>query len=102
MVVCSPFKSRNYVEKAPSVIFEILSPATKKKDRTQKYELYEEHGVKYYCIVEPAGMFAEVYALEEGRYAFKGEFKTGTFDFQLDECEVSFDFETLFKNEDDQ
>jgi Uma2 family endonuclease len=39
------------LEKVPALVFEVLSPATSHKDRVIKYQLYEEAGVKYYCIV---------------------------------------------------
>ena len=36
---------------APEMIVEVLSPSTAKKDMTEKFNLYEEHGVKEYWIV---------------------------------------------------
>lgn len=38
---------------APDLIVEITSPSTIKKDFNEKYNLYEEYGVKEYWIVQP-------------------------------------------------
>ena len=54
---------------APDWIIEIISPYTAKKDMGLKYELYEEHGVKEYWIVDPGNKFIHVYLLnEKGKY----------------------------------
>ena len=52
---------------APDLIIEILSASTSKKDYTEKYSLYEEHGVKEYWIVSPEG-FIEVFVLKDDGY----------------------------------
>jgi len=41
-----------FLNQAPKLIFEILSPSTAAKDRTVKYEIYQSQGVKYYIIVD--------------------------------------------------
>jgi Uma2 family endonuclease len=54
---------------APDMIVEILSPSTHKKDVTEKFFLYEEHGVKEYWIVHPEAKAINVYLLQEnGKY----------------------------------
>ena len=58
---------------APDFIVEILSTSTSKKDYTNKYELYEENGVREYWIVNPEG-FIEVFVLEADGYCNKGKF----------------------------
>ncbi len=47
MIVCEPIEGK-YPTKPPSLILEILSPATILKDRNTKYNLYQAYGVKYY------------------------------------------------------
>ena len=42
------------VRGAPDVVIEILSSATAARDRTVKRELYAEHGVREYWLVDPA------------------------------------------------
>jgi len=61
---------------APDFIIEILSAGTSRKDYTEKYQLYEEHGVREYWIVNPEG-FVEVFVLESQKYANKGKFFSG-------------------------
>jgi Uma2 family endonuclease len=53
---------------APDLIIEILSPSTIKKDYTEKFNLYEENGVKEYWIANPEGRSLQVFHLENGIY----------------------------------
>ena len=69
VVICDPSKIK---EKgcfgAPDIIIEILSPHTTKKDVQDKFDLYEESGVKEYWIVEPKNQTVEVFVLENEKY----------------------------------
>ena len=54
---------------APDMIVEILSPSTLKKDVTEKFNLYEEHGVKEYWLVLPKDKTITAFILQEnGKY----------------------------------
>ena len=54
---------------APTFIAEILSPSTRRKDRSEKLDLYEAHGVQEYWIVDPELRSVEVWLLDEqGKY----------------------------------
>ncbi|HIP50702.1 MAG TPA: Uma2 family endonuclease [Campylobacterales bacterium] len=97
LVVCNLKNQKAYLSKTPSIIFEVLSPSTKSKDRNFKSLLYAQGGVKYYILVEPVGMFAEVYELKKGKYKLKGEFKDEKYTFELeDECSFEFSFKEVF------
>jgi len=96
LVVCNLLKRGAYISQTPSIIFEVLSPSTKKKDRNLKYNLYASEGVKYYIMVDPAGMFAEVYKLDGTIYRLEGEFKTEHYSFDIEECSFDFSFEEVF------
>ena len=50
---------------APDLIVEILSPATAKKDVKDKFQLYEESGVKEYWIVSPENKLVDVFILKD-------------------------------------
>jgi Uma2 family endonuclease len=96
LVVCNLKERGAYLAQTPEIIFEVLSPATKKKDRNLKYQLYAAEGVEYYIMVDPAGMFAEVYRLDGSIYRLEGEFKTETYHFEIEECGFDFSFEGVF------
>ena len=96
LVVCNLKERGAYLSQTPEIIFEVLSPSTKKKDRNLKYHLYASEGVKYYIMLDPAGMFAEVYKLDGNIYRLEGEFKTENYTFNIEECSFDFSFEEVF------
>ncbi len=60
---------------APDWIIEILSPSTAKKDKENKYDLYEFAGVKEYWIVDPESKQVFIYSLnEQNKYLSLGPF----------------------------
>ena len=46
---------------APDLVVEIVSPATGRKDRKQKFEIYQRFGVGEYWIVDPEEQVVEIY-----------------------------------------
>ncbi len=67
MVLCEE-PAGDFVESPPTLIAEILSPSTRKKDLTAKRELYATEGVKYYLIFDPDDNSAQFFQREEGTY----------------------------------
>lgn len=57
---------------APDLIVEVLSDSTAKKDYNEKFNLYEENGVKEYWIANPATKSVEVFFLKDKKYTSKG------------------------------
>ena len=53
---------------APDLIIEILSPGNSKKEMLNKYELYEEAGVREYWVVRPDYKEITQFVLENGQY----------------------------------
>jgi Uma2 family endonuclease len=54
---------------APDLVIEVLSPGNSKKEVRDKYELYEEAGVKEYWIVSPTEQNLVVFLLtQEGKF----------------------------------
>jgi len=97
LVVCDLQKKGAYLSQTPIIIFEVLSPSTKAKDKNFKSFIYSQSGVKYYILVEPAGMFAEVYKLDDDKYSLQGEFRDESYIFKLDDgCSFEFMFEDVF------
>ena len=64
---------------APDMIVEVLSPSTNKRDFNDKFNLYEEHGVKEYWIVNPDLKTINVFLLQEN-----GKYDDGTI-YELEE-----------------
>lgn len=57
---------------APDLIVEILSESTAKKDYNEKFNLYEENGVKEYWIADPANKSIEIFSLVNEKYESLG------------------------------
>lgn len=54
---------------APDIVVEILSPGNNKKDLLNKYNIYEEFGVKEYWVISPTEKTFLKYTLNEsGKY----------------------------------
>ncbi len=98
LVVCEKPTNKAYITKAPKIIFEILSKSTAKKDLHVKYDLYEKEGVNYYIIVDPDEELANVYKLDNGRYAKLCDATDEKVVFELKECKekLEFDFSKIW------
>ncbi len=96
MVICGDMRGTTKLLSTPSVVFEILSPATSHKDRSTKFKLYEAAGVLYYVIVSPDTKVSEIYKLHEKRYLLEAEVVQTSFTFELLECRFVLDFQKLF------
>jgi len=57
------------IDGAPTLLVEIISPTSIRKDRIQKYQIYQDNKVKNYWIVEPDQKIVECYSLKEGVYS---------------------------------
>ena len=62
---------------APDWVIEITSPRTAKNDFNEKFNLYEESGVREYWIVQPKEKAVNVYVLENGEYALVDVYESG-------------------------
>jgi Uma2 family endonuclease len=62
---------------APDLIVEILSPGNNRKELQNKYEVYEESGVKEYWILHPSEQTLMIYTLIESKYAPSKLFTAG-------------------------
>jgi Uma2 family endonuclease len=60
---------------APDFIIEILSPSTAEKDTKDKFQLYQEQGVKEYWMVYPGEHMVDVFKLDKrGKYQFDAKY----------------------------
>jgi Uma2 family endonuclease len=60
--------AENNIVEAPDLVVEILSPATKTMDRTNKKSLYQRYGAKEYWIVDPLAQTIEQFILQEEKF----------------------------------
>lgn len=68
-VVCDPEKldDRGCIG-APDLVVEILSPGNKQIELSDKYEIYQEAGIKEYWVVIPDYEHVIIYSLAKGTY----------------------------------
>jgi Uma2 family endonuclease len=83
-----------YITNAPVLIIEILSPSTASKDRFLKMEIYEEYGVKYYIIVDPASKTFIINELVNGQYRERKNSNSYLLD---DKCAIELDIDSALK-----
>ena len=58
---------------APDLIIEIVSSKNSKRDTRDKFNIYQEHGVREYWIVNPSDENVNVFVLDEnGKFRFVG------------------------------
>jgi Uma2 family endonuclease len=66
-----------FVEGAPDLIVEVLSPGNPLYDRRTKFQLYARAGVREYWIVDPETRTIDVFVLRGRAYAPLGSFGPG-------------------------
>lgn len=84
------------LEVTPVMVVEVLSPSTAHKDKVIKYRLYEEAGVRYYCIVDPQTNSATTFVLQEDKYSKDGAFDIDGMSFDFGPCQIKADFRKIF------
>jgi Uma2 family endonuclease len=68
-IICDPSKvDTRGCTGAPDIVLEILSPGNNQKELRNKYEVYEESGVKEYWIISPQDESFLKYTLIDGHY----------------------------------
>lgn len=58
----------------PELVVEVHSPGTTRRDRREKFDLYEQFGVAEYWMIDPHEQFIEVYQRENGPFVRRGAF----------------------------
>ncbi|WP_134704889.1 Uma2 family endonuclease [Ammoniphilus sp. YIM 78166] len=79
VIICDSSKiNKKGCDGSPDLIVEIISPSTAKKDRFEKFNLYQRAGVKEYWMVQPVEQVIEVYKLnEQGKYGEREVYSKG-------------------------
>ncbi|WP_162415744.1 Uma2 family endonuclease [Cyclobacterium roseum] len=83
---------------APDLIVEILSPGSNKKELKNKYEVFEESGVKEYWIIHPDEQTVMTYTLTTGKYIPSRLFTSGDVIESNSIPEFRLDLEYVFKD----
>lgn len=58
----------DYIEGAPDLVMEILSPSTRSRDLALKRRVYAENGVREYWIIDPATRQITLLVLDAGQF----------------------------------
>jgi len=86
MIVCDPSKIKpGIIKGAPDLVVEVLSKSSVNRDRVKKFNLYEQHGIKEYWLVDTNSELIEVYVLTNGKYSLYGSFTTPFEEWQLED-----------------
>lgn len=69
-----PALGAQFLEGAPDLIVEVISPSSIRLDRHVKFDIYERSGVAEYWLADPKAHLVEVYTLSNGEYALLGQY----------------------------
>lgn len=64
-----------FLKIVPTLVVEILSPATTRRDRIEKKKIYEINGVEEYWVVDPDRRDVTVFHLVGGQYGVGNRFE---------------------------
>jgi len=93
-VVCAKIK-KTYLDFPPVLVVEVVSKVTEERDRGIKFQLYEQHSVKYYIVADAMKRSIETFELIQGKYELQ-TYST-VFTFQLsNDCQLSVDFDNVY------
>jgi Uma2 family endonuclease len=65
----------DYIEGAPDLIVEVISPTSEERDRGYKFKLYAEQGVKEYWLADYKKRVLQIFGLTSSGFQLAGEFK---------------------------
>lgn len=94
IVIC--YEPEETITKAPTVIFEVISPSTARRDEQLKFELYQREGVQFYALVYPDQKTARVYILKDGQYRKLGDYMNDICSLEVSGCQIEFDFSKIW------
>lgn len=91
-VICEDVEKQFY-DKPPRLVVEIISPSSKLKDTITKYDLYRDFGIKYYLLIDPEKKSTTLYILSDKAY----ELSEPPYVFEMREgCSIGLDLARLW------
>ncbi len=73
---CTWFEDK-YLQGAPDLAVEIFSPGSLRRDRKDKFRLYERFGVREYWMIDADEKLREIWQLQNGRFVLIDVFGPG-------------------------
>ncbi len=61
-------ENEDYVNGAPDLIIEVISPGSIRRDRVDKKDLFEQFAVKEFWLIDPQNKTIEIYTMENNAY----------------------------------
>lgn len=95
-IVCKPI-TKKFLDFPPELVVEILSEATRMKDRNVKFPKYEAEGIPWYLMVDIDTKTVEVYKLEDGHYQRQLVTQTEPFEFSTSDCQFNMVFNSIWE-----
>ena len=96
LVVCDKIEKK-YLDFAPILVAEIISPSSAFNDRNLKKEIYPAQKIKYYLILDPHFKKTEVYEILDDQYT-PVSIDPGRFTFHLnEECSADVNFADIWE-----
>ena len=96
LIVCKPI-NKKFLDFAPSLVVEILSPSTALKDRHTKFEIYQSQNIPYFIIISPEKEEVEIYEMKDENYALIQSAHSFTYTFSFEDCEAKIDFNEIWQ-----
>ncbi|WP_111321089.1 Uma2 family endonuclease [Algoriphagus chordae] len=84
---------------APDLVVEVLSPGNSRVEIQNKYELYQEYGVREYWVVHPTDCTVLIYTLVEGKFVPSRLFTSGDVITSTVLPGFAFDLEEVFSQD---
>ncbi len=95
-LLCKEIKE--YIKETPSVVIEVVSKSTAKKDETLKFKIYEREKVPYYILVYPNIQKVRVFKLEGNKYEKFFDADSGILSIPIDDsCFTNINVEKIFQ-----
>lgn len=62
---------------APDLVVEVFSPGTERYDKREKFNMYQQFGVREYWMIHPDAEYVEVWGLQDGVFVRQGIYAPG-------------------------